>query len=111
MGMLDRLKSLYHKEDLTLPDEPKLDLPEPATPTFPPEPQISRQEPFTTPVEPRETFQNPSVLNSGMERDMQVIIAKLDTLRAQMDNILQRLERIEQKTGEKSETFTKYPWR
>ena len=42
-------------------------------------------------------FQQMSQLTKTSDKDLELISAKLDVLKAQLDNIIQRLDRLEQK--------------
>jgi len=125
MGILDKLKHFHlgkkHELDLPEPDNPPpaADIPQSLDPEplvgvthgglVDPKPmegpgQIEPPQPFTTPAGPPEPSPvAPTPTGMNLERDVQVVIAKLDTLRAQLDNVLQRLERIEQKSNDKKE--------
>ncbi|MDP6293832.1 MAG: hypothetical protein QGG83_03670 [Candidatus Woesearchaeota archaeon] len=128
MGILDRLKHFHLRKQNDL-DLPEPDNPPPAAdsaPAIDPEPLVGvthgglvdpkppdmgafnpppePPQPFTTPAgppEPNPVAPSPPMMN--VERDVQVVIAKLDTLRAQLENVLQRLERIEQKSNDKKD--------
>ncbi|HSU72887.1 MAG TPA: hypothetical protein VLJ21_03500 [Candidatus Binatia bacterium] len=79
--MLEKFKFWKHDEAFH-PEEP---------PALPP---LQQMEPLGPAQDPN--FQQMSQLtNHTSEKDLELIAAKLDVLKAQLDNILQRLDRIE----------------
>lgn len=83
--MLEKLKFWKHNEpDLTHPEQ---FAPLPPMPTLSPEPLGPAQDP---------NFRQMSQLTTHTsEKDLELISAKLDVLKAQLDNIMQRLDRME----------------
>lgn len=67
-----------------------------------PMPPLQQMEPLGPAQDPN--FQQMSQLsNHTSEKDLELIAAKLDVLKAQLDNILQRLDRIERSAQDKQE--------
>jgi hypothetical protein len=86
--MLEKFKFWKHEEP-DLMHQPEL-------------PPLQQMEPLPPSQDPN--FQQMSQLsNHTSEKDLELIAAKLDVLKAQMDNILQRLDRLERSLQEKPE--------
>jgi|GEM_PF-6835974 len=69
---------------------------------LPPIPNLPPMEPLAPAQDPN--FQQMAqISNRTSDKDLELISAKLDVLKAQLDNIMQRLERIERQSQDKQE--------
>ena len=106
MGLLDKIM-FWKKEEEPLPEFPAPAEMTPAEPSAPmgmehfgmPRPMPGVTEP---PVEapafaPPQSFQQQQQFAPSTEQQLQLISSKLDTIKAQLETVLQRLDRLERK--------------
>jgi len=107
MALLDKMAFWKKKpeDDFSLPplEMPGTDMP--PLQAFTPERSPLAEPPPFTPSSTGSPFAQPS---SSPDKDMQLIIAKLDTIKAQLDNLNERVARIE-RIAEASEAANQVP--
>lgn len=99
MSILDKLKFWKKEEEFTLPPEPQGDMPlEP--PSFPQLEEMPKDVPtFAKTFTPEPPPLNPPTFQSP-DKNFEILNAKIDAIRATLDAISQRLEKMEKKSDE-----------
>ena len=101
MSILDKVQFWKHSglDDLDLGLDKPMDLNTPGLPpqqeSAPPQPAPSIAQPRFEEPSPRHAAPPMNAVGAGSPKDLEMISAKLDTIRAMVENISQRLEMME----------------
>ena len=112
MGLMDKLK--FWKKEEELPEFPRppefapseqqspmqveqMGMPRPVPGITEPPMEGQTSSPFAQPFPQPQAFQQQQFAGVSAEQQLQLISSKLDTIKAQLETVLQRLDRLEKK--------------